>query len=446
MKIIIAGCGEVGTHLAKMLSHESHDIIVIDTNSEKLEYIDSHFDIMTINGSSGSIEILKEAAVHKCDLFVAVAPTEELNIISAILAKKLGAKTTIARIDNQEYLMALNKQYFLDLGIDSLIYPEKLATSEVVRLLNQTGSTEIVDFSGGKLSLYVIKLEENAPVLNKTMIEASAEDEDFNFRAVAIHRLGKTIIPRGQDVFKVGDLVHVITNKSGVRKLMHESGKEKYSIKNLMILGGSRIGRRVAKKLQNQYNIKLIEMDKKKCFSLSEDLNNTLVINGDGRDMDMLVELGIKDMDAFIAVTQNSETNILSCLAARQFGVRKTIAEIENIDYIDLAENIGIDTIINKKLITASHIFAYTLKAIVQSVKCLTGTDADVLEFIPKPGSKITRKVLKDIDFPKEAIVGGVVRGKTAFIAKGDTLILANDIVVVFALPAVVSKVEKFFN
>ena len=446
MKIIVAGGGEVGTHLAKMLSNENHDITVIDTDSEKLEYIDSHFDIMTINGSGASIEVLKDAGIYKSDLFIAVTPTEELNITASIIGKKLGAKKTISRIDNREYLLPMNKKYFKELGIDSFIYPEQLAANEVVKLLNQTGTTEIVDFSGGMLSLYVIKLDENAPVLNKTMIEASALDSGFNFRAVAIHRKSETIIPRGHDIFKANDLVHVITNRSGINTLMQESGKEKYIIKNLMILGGSRIGRRVARKLQNQYNIKLIETNKERCITLSEALNNVLIINGDGRDLDLLIEEGIKDMDAFIAVTENSDTNILSCLAARQFGVKKTIAEIENIDYIDLAENIGIDTIINKKLITASHIFAFTLKANVQSVKCLTGTDADVLEFIAKPGSKITRKILKDIDFPIEAIVGGVVRGKKAFIAKGDTRIKDNDIVIVFALPSAISKVEKYFN
>lgn len=446
MKIIIAGAGEVGTHLTKMLTEENHDIVVIEPNADRLDYLNSHFDIMGLNGSALSIELLKEAGIKKADLFIAVTSTEELNITASILSKKLGARKTISRIDNNEYLYPINKRYFIDLGIDSFIYPERLAANEVVNLLNKTGTTEIVDFSGGMLSLYVIKLGEKAPILNKTLIEAGRLDEDFNYRAVAISRKGKTIIPKGDDVFMVNDLVHVITNRSGVNRLVHYSGMDNYVVKNIMILGGSRIGKRIAKKLENQYSVKLIEQNKEKSFLLSDLLNNTLVINGDGRNQELLVEEGIQEMDAFIAVTENSETNILSCLAAKQFGVKKTIAEIENIDYIDLAENIGIDTFINKKLIAASHTYAHTLRAEVQSVKCLTGTDADVLEFVAKPNSKITRKSIKDISFPENAIIGGVVRGKNAFIARGDTQIVDNDIVVVFSLPSAVPKVEKLFS
>ncbi len=446
MKIILAGAGEVGTHLAKMLSNENHDIVVIDPNADNLQYINSHFDIMTITGSAVSIETLLEAGIEKTDLFVAVAPTQELNITSCILGKKLGAKKTISRIDNPEYLFPRNKKFFIELGIDSLIYPEKLAGDEVGNLLNQTGTTEIVNFSGGKLSLYVIKLDENAPVLNKSLVEAAKTIHGFNYRAVAISRDGQTIIPRGDDVFKANDLVHVITNQSGIPTLMEYSGKKKFDIKNMMILGSSRIGKRVAKKLQGQYNIKLIEIDKERSIQASDELHNTLVINGDGRNIDLLIEEGIKKMDAFIAVTENSETNILSCLAAKQFGVKKTIAEIENIDYIDLAENIGIDTIINKKLIAASHTYAFTLSANVESIKCLTGTDADVLELNVKPGSKVTKVPVKDLGFPQDAIIGGIVRDNEVIIIRGNSQIIANDRVVVFALPTAIHKVEKFFN
>ncbi len=339
-----------------------------------------------------------------------------------------------------------NKKFFIELGIDSLIYPEKLASIEVANLLNQAGTTEIVNFKGGMLSLYVIKLDENAPVINKSLIEAAKDGMGKNYRAIAISRKGKTIIPNGNDVFMANDLVHVITNQSGIQNLMEYSGKKKVDIKNMIILGGSRIGRRVAKKLQGQYNIKLIEIDKEQSIQASEELYNTLVINSDGRNLDLLIEEGIKNTDAFIAVTENSETNILSCLAAKQFGVKKTIAEIENIDYIDLAENIGIDTIINKKLIAASHIFAYTMSADVHSIKCLTGIDADVLELNAKTGSKITKQLIKDLNFPQDAIIGGIVRDNEAIIARGKTQIIANDRVVVFAIPSAIHKIEKFFN
>ncbi len=446
MKIIIAGAGEVGQHIAKMLSKEKHDIIVIDSDKENLKNVDSHFDLLTINGSASSISVLKEAKIKSADLFIAVTNFEDVNIVSAILAKKLGAKKTIARIDKKEHLLLTNRQHFADLGIDLLICPEELAAKEIVGLLKQTGTTEIFEFSDKKLLLFVIKLDENASIINKTLVEAAKIDKTFNYRAVAITRNTQTIIPRGDDKFLINDLIYVITNKAGIKSLLKYSGKKRFHIHNIMIIGGSRIGRRTAKDLEYHFNIKLIEINKDKSPLLADFLEKTLVITGDGSNIDLLTEEGIKNMDAFIAVTGNSETNILTCLLAKKLGVKKTIAEIENIDYIDLAENIGIDTIINKKLITASHIFQFTMKAEVSSLKCLTGADAEVLEFVVHKNSKITKKTLKFMDFPEDAIIGGVVRGNNSYIAKGDTLIEEQDKVVVFALPSAIRKVEKFFN
>lgn len=446
MRIIIAGAGEVGQHIAKMLSKGKHNIIVIDSDKENLKNVDSHFDLLTINGSASSISVLKEAKIKSADLFIAVTNFEDVNIVSAILAKKLGAKKTIARIDNKEHLLLTNRQHFTDLGIDLLICPEKLAAKEIVGLLKQTGTTEIFEFSDKKLLLFVIKLDENATVINKTLVESAKIDKTFNYRAVAITRNTQTIIPRGDDKFLINDLIYVITNKAGIKSLLKYTGKKRFHIHNIMIIGGSRIGRRTAKDLEYHFNIKLIEINKDKSPLLADFLEKTLVITGDGSNIDLLVEEGIKKMDAFIAVTGNSETNILSCLLAKKLGVKKTIAEIENIDYIDLAENIGIDTIINKKLITASHIFGFTMNAEVSSLKCLTGADAEVLEFVVHQNAKITKKTLKFMDFPEDAIIGGVVRGNNSFIAKGDTLIEAQDKVVVFALPSAIHKVEKFFN
>lgn len=446
MKIIVAGAGEVGTHLAKMLSSEFHDITVIDPDAESLKNIDSNLDLLTITGSATSFEILKEAKVKKAALFIAVTHSEETNITAAIMAKTLGAKKTIARVDNYEYIEPENISHFIRLGIDYLIYPERIAAREVVNLLGQGEIFESVDFSGGKLSLYVLKLDEKAPVINQTLIEVLKHNKEIEFRAVAITRNGKTIIPRGNDYFQLNDLVYVVTNKSGIPDVLKYSGKKKIEIKNIMILGGSRIGKRVAKSLENRFNIKLIEIDKNKSARLADFLSNSLVINGDGRDIDLLNQEGLSNMDTFIAVTGNSETNILSCLLAKKMGVKKTIAEIENIDYIDLGESMGIDTIINKKLVTASRIFKFTMSAEVETMKCLTGSDADVLEFVAKKDSKITKESLRNIDFPKDAIVGGIIRGNKSFIATGDSIIEADDRVVVFALPSAVKKLDNLFN
>ncbi len=446
MNIIIAGAGDVGTHLAKMLSNEYHDIVVIDPDAEKLQQLASNSDLLVVEGSSTSIAALKDANVKKADLFIAVAHSEETNIISATLAKRLGAKKVIARIDNNDYLLPNNKEIFLNLGIDSLIYPEKLAAKEVIGLLGQTSSTEYVDFSGGKLSLVVFRLDRDAPVIDQTILEATKNNKSLDYRAVAIAREGETIIPRGNDQFKINDLVYVISNQSAIKEMLEYSGKRNVEVHNLMILGGSRVGIRIANELEKHVNVKIIEHDKEKSSRLANFFKNALVINGDGRDTDLLMQEGLQYMDAFVAVTGNSETNILTCIVAKRMGVQKTIAEIENIDYIQLAESMGIDTVINKKLITASRIFRYTMSTEVSAIKCLTGSEAEVLEFIVKPDSAVTKGKVKDIHFPKDAIIGGVVRGDSSYIAKGDTEIKAYDRVVVFALPSAINKVGKFFN
>lgn len=446
MKIIIAGAGAVGSHLAKMLSNTNHDITLIDNDQGRLKNVGSSFDILTLEGNASSLGILKEAKIKKADLFIAVTQSESVNIASAMLASELGAQKTIARIDNQEYLFPANRELLQKMGIDYMIYPEMIAAKEIVGLLSHTGMSDVVEFSGGRLHLYAFKLDDKAPILNKTMIEISDPDEILEYRAVAITRNGKTIIPRGHDFFREGDLVYVITNKGGVNNLLRYTGKENIEVRNIMILGGSRIGVRAAQDLGDQHYVKLIEQDREKSYKISNHLDNALVINGDGTNVDLLNQEGLSKIDAFIAVTGNSETNVLSCLLARKMGVKKTIAEVENMDYIPLAENIGIDTIINKKLIAASRIFRFTMSSQVSSIRCLTGTEAEVMEYVAKQDSPITKKKLRDMDFPKEAIIGGVVRGTSSFIANGDSEIKPNDRVVVFALPGALSVVGKYFN
>jgi trk system potassium uptake protein TrkA len=446
MRIVIAGAGDVGSHLAKMLSSENHDIVLIDIVEDKLRRIGSVHDLLTIHGSATSISLLNDANIKKADLFIGVTESEQVNITAAVLSKKLGAKRTIARVDNLEYLFLTNKEIFTNIGVDYLIYPEMIAANEVVGLLHQAGITDIVEFSGGKLAMYEIRLDENAPVIGKTLIDLTDASKPLDFRAVAITRDTETIIPRGGDQFLINDHVYVITNQSGVEDILEYSGKIQFDINNIMILGGSRIGRQVAKQLGRQHNVKLIEMNREKAYELSNYLEHTLVINGDGSNVDLLIQEGLKKMDAFVAVTGNSETNILSCILAKQIGVKKTIAEVENIDYIKLAENMGIDVIINKKLITASRIFRFTISSEIASIRCLTGTDAEVMEFVVKPGTKITTGPLKDLKFPRDAIIGGVIRGKSSFIADGYSEIKPNDKVVVFALPSAIPKIAKFFN
>jgi len=446
MRIIIAGMGAIGMHMTKMLSDGTHEIIVIDKDENILQEVSSHYDVMTVHGSGTSFADLKEAGIKNADLFVALTHTVEINITACIIAKKLGAKKTIARINNEEYLLPLNKSHFYNIGLDSLIYPQKLAAREIVNLLKESGTSEVYNFDGDKLSLFVIKLEEDAPIIGKKLSDVAVNNRNIAFRAVALNRNGDTHIPRASEVFCAGDLLYIITSKKGLQQMFKHAGTRRLDNKNVMILGGSQMGVRTAHKLEENSNIKLIEINKQKSEALADYLTNSLVINADGRDIDTLKEEGLKMMDIFVSVTDNDELNILSCIQAKKSGVKKVIASVENIEYLHLAESMGIDAIINKKMIAASYILRFTMAADVPSVLCLTGSDAEVLEFIVKENSKITKKSLREIDFPKDAIIGGVIRDEESFIATGDTVIYPQDHVVVFALPTALKKVDKFFN
>ena len=448
MKIVIAGAGEVGSHLARMLSREANDLTIIDKDEEHLNKLEEIADIVTVQGSPTSIATLREADVQKADLFIAVSPAQEqdVNIVSAMLAKKLGARKVTARINNDEYLKTDNKQLFTDMGIDSLFYPEKMAAYEIIDLLKQTGTTEFMKFSGGILELAVFKMDESNSLINKTIRDLSPNGSYKPYQAVAITRNNITIIPKKDTKFLMDDLVYFICTKDGFSQLMTLFGKSNIDIRNLMIIGGGRVGEMLARKMQDSVSqIKIIEHKKDRCEYLAETLPNTVVINGDGRNTDLLMEEDAKNYDAFVAVTSSSETNILSCVAVKKMGVPKTIAEIENIEYIKLAEDMGVDAVINKKLTTAGRIFKYTLSTKVHSIKCLNGSDANVLEFMVDPNSAITAGPIKDLRLPKEAIIGGIVRKGEGFIANDYTTIEPFDKVVIFALPQALKTVNKFF-
>ena len=445
MKIVIAGAGEMGSHLARMLSGNGHDITVIDSDQKLLSEVGSLADVITVEGDSTVFAVLRQAAVRKCDLFIAVNHEENANIVSAMLAKKLGAKKSIARIDNNEYLEPNNKEMFIDMGIDYLFYPEKVAAREVINLLGHTSTTEYVDFSSGKLSLVVFRLDPTSPLVGRVPV-GFQEETPLSYRTVAISRNGQTIIPREGEQFMEGDMVYVIARQDAVHEVMEFSGQSNIEINNLMILGGSRIGIRIATELQDEINIKLVDYNAEKAYRLAEMLDKTLIINEDGRNTDAMMEEGLSNMDAFVAVTGRSETNILAAMLAKRMGVKKVIAEVENLNYINLAESIGIDTIINKKLVTASNIFRFTMSTDVQAIKCLTGSDAEVLEFIVKPNSPATKARIKDLGLPEDTIIGGIVRGDKVFIAVDNMEINPYDRVVVFSMPGSVGKVGRYFN
>ena len=449
MKIIIAGAGEVGFHLAKLLSYESQEITLIDTDKESLAYADTHLDIKVIKGDATSIAILKEARVENNDLFIAVTSRETTNITACVLAKQLGSKQTIARISNTEFINHKDEVGFTKFGIDELISPESLAASEIDLSLKQSSFNDTYEFEDGALTMVGLTLSSKASFIGKTVKEAAEIFPEIHFVPIAIQRFGTqyTIIPRGSTKFLRGDHVVFVTSKGGDEELCKLTGKTNREIKNVMILGGSQIGFKTARDLSEKgFNVKLFEENKERAFDIADDLPNVLVIQSDGRNVDLLEEENIGDMDAFIAVGENSEINIMSCLVAKSKGVKKAIALVENMDYFELSHSVGIETLINKKLLAANNIFRYIRKGEVVAMTKLSNMNAELLEFEVKSTSAICNKVIKDIDFPRSAIIGGVVRNGLGVIALGDFKILEGDRVVVCSLLKSIKGVEKLFR
>ena len=448
MKIIIAGAGEVGFHLAKLLSYESQDITLIDSDKESLTYADNHLDIRVLRGDATSIAVLKDARVENSDLVIGVTSSETTNITLCMLAKQLGCQQTIARISNTEFIDCKDTIKFKELGIDELISPEELAAAEIQQLLNKSAFNDTFEFEDGELIMVGVSLPKSAPFVGKMVKEAATIFPELHFMPIALKRAGTqyTVVPRGDTIFKESDQVYFITVKEGVDELYKLTGKKKEEIKNVMILGGSKVGFKAARDLcAKKFNVKLIEKNKEKAFDLADDLPSALVINGDGRNVELLEEESLESMDAFIAVTGNSETNIMSCLVAKSKHIKKTIALVENMDYFQLSHSIGIDTLINKKLLAANKIFKHIRKGDVVASMRLNNLNAEILEFVVKPGSRVTNNTIRKLDFPKEATIGGVVRNGAGVIALGGFKIEAGDRVVVCCLPDAIAKIERLF-
>lgn len=444
MKIIIVGAGEVGTHLAKLLAKENHEITLLDESPDRLSDLEMNYDLLTSVGSPTSIESLKEAGVAQADLFIAVTPYESVNMTACMLATNLGAKKTLARIENYEYLQPANKEFFHSLGVDYLIFPENLAAQEIVDALRYPWLRQTLSFHNEALILLAIKVREGATILNRKF--NSGDFDHGKYRVVAIRRKNSTIIPSGNDEILAGDIVYFVTMKENIDYVREQAGKKDFQVKSVMIMGGSRIAQKTIQYLPNHFQVKILERDKEKCYQLAETLGDVLIINVDGRNVEALRGEGIEEVDAFVATTANSEANILACLEAKRLGVKKAVAEVENIDYIQLAEELDIGTVINKKLIAASYIYQLTLDADVLDVRNLTSADAEVVEFVAKAGSKITKSQIKDIRLPENVNIGGIMRDGIGTIAYGNTQILPGDHVIVFCAASTIRKVESLFN
>lgn len=446
MRIVIAGAGEVGFHLAKMMSTESRDIFIIDDDAQRLEYVQSQLDVFTILGNGKDVAVLKEAKINQCDLFIAATSSEETNILGCIVGKKLGAKKTIARISSYQEVLDEIRQFYFELGVDQIISPVKLAAEEIVRLVSQSAFTDDYEFEEGEFSVFGISIKPGSPLIDKTVLESSYLNADQDFKPLALLRRSETVIVNGQTKLELGDIVYFISKPDSIKHVTEICGQENYKIKNIMILGGSNIGILTAQMLEKKYNVTLIEKDRQIAEKVAGYLKKTLVINSDGTDVAALMEENIQDMDAFISVTGDSETNIITSLVAKSNGVLKTISRVENIDYINLSQNIGVDTLINKKVITACNIFKYIRKGDVEAIMSLHGTNAEIIEFKAKEKTKIVSKHLKAITLPDSAKIAGIIRDNIGIIPFGDFQVQIGDKVIVFCKSNAIHKIEKFFN
>lgn len=447
MKIIIGGAGAVGTHLAKLLSREHHDITLMDESPEKLEDLSSNFDILTLAYSPSSISALKEAEVHKADLFIGVTPDEAHNMTACMLASKLGAKKTVARVDNYEYTLPQHCEFFRTVGIDSIIYPEMLAGNEILHNIKRSWVRQWWEVQEGELILLGVKVRKNAQILEKPLKELCGPDSPYHI--VAIKREGETVIPHGDDCLKALDLVYFMTTPKFINYIRDLTGKEDYpDVSNVFIMGGGSTAVHLVNAMPDYMSAKVIEANAKRAERLNEVIKNrhALVIRGDGRDLSLLEEEGIRKAQAFVALTENSETNILACLAAKRLGVRKTVAMVENTDYISMAESLDIGTIINKKTFAAGHIYQMMLRADITSVKSLTVANADVAEFSVSPEARIIRRPVKDLHLSSDVTLGGLVRDGHGLLINGSTLIRPGDTVVAFCLAGGIAKLEKYFK
>lgn len=446
MKIIICGAYGIGTHLAKMLSRNHEDITLIDEDDERLAQIGTDFDLLTAQASPSSIKALREAGAEHADLFIAVTPEESLNITSCVLAKALGAKKTVAKISNSEYTAPELQDFFTGLGVSSLIYPEKLAAVDIINGLKMSWVRQRWDVHNGALVMLAIKLRETCEILNNPLKNLCGPDDPYH--VVAIKRLNETIIPGGNDELKLYDLAYFMTTTQYIPYIRKIVGKELYvDVKNVMIMGGGATAVRAINTMPDYLDTKLIEISEERCEELNNllDDDKALIINGDGRDTQLLQEEGIKNTQAFVALTNNAETNILACLTAKRLGVRKTVAMVENVDYVSMAESLDIGTIINKKAIAASHIYQIMLDAKVINMRFIMSANADVVEFVAQEGSRVTKKPVKDLGLPKEATIGGLVRGDEGMLVSGHTQIQAGDIVMVFCHNINLKTIERLF-
>ncbi len=449
MRVIVVGAGEVGFDVARILAREQHDVVVIDVDAEALEAVRDKLDVLALQGNGTSAEILEEAGIEQADLMIAVTAIDEVNIIACMMADRLGVATTVARVRSDELLRSKAVLQAKDFGIDLLIHPEESAAAEVTRLIRRASATDVLSFCGERIQLVGMRIDPHAPVIGKTMQELAVEHADLTFRIMAIGRGIRTILPRGSEKIRRGDQVFVLARPKVVPHVARFMGKSDARIQHVMVLGGTRVGARIAAQLSESKNkrIKLVEPDRERAEALAEDLKDVLIIHGDATDIDLLALEGLGEMDAFVAVTDDEESNLVTCLMAKHLGVQKTVALLSKSAYIPISQAIGLDAAVSKKLAVSREVLRFLRGKHVLSVATIHGLDAEILEVEAGRRARVTRQPLKDLALPEGMLIGAVMhQNGDVEVATGETVIEPGDRSIVFVLPGYIAEAERYFD
>lgn len=449
MKIVIIGAGEIGYDLASVLSKEKHDVIVLDRDPDCLDEVSENLDVLCHEGNATSAKDLVDTGVQDADILIAVTSIDEVNMIASMMSKRLGVEMVIARIRSDELSRPNAPLKPIDLGIDVLIHPELSAAHEIVRLIKRASANDLITLADGKMQMIGLRIGKQSPLVGKSLTDYAQEYSDLTFRVVAIARKGLTIIPNGKVKIQPLDHIFILGKTETIPRIVKTTGKPEVEIKRVMIAGGTTIGAMIARTLSKEdkkWNIKLIEPDYNTAEELAKELKGVLVLNANPTDPDLLATEGITDTDAFISVTDDEESNIISCLMAKHLEVKKTVALVSKSDYIPLSHTIGLDAVINKKASASNEIHRHVREGRVISVTALQGIKAEVIELQAAPKAKVTQKPIRKINFPEGCVIGGILSNGSSSIATGESQIEANDRVIIICLPEAIDKVTSLFK
>ena len=447
MRIVIIGVGEVGFHVAKALSQEDHDIIVMDLDPAKCRRATESLDVIVVEGNGASPRNLLAANVQEADYVLCLTRVDEVNLIASQQAHELGAKKIIARLRNQQYTTRDSIIKPEKFGIDLVIHPEKEACKEIVKLVRHSYATQVMDFEGGRVQMIGIRLDENSPIVGKSVNDICEEDRDFKFGIITVLRDGESHVPWSDYIFKFNDTAYFIVKTKWLESLMHLLGKEATPTNSIIILGGSKIGRSLAVELEKEMTVRLIENKRDKAEWLASQVKDTMIIHGDGTDVELLKSENIQDADSFIAVTESEQTNLLSGMLAHHLGVKQSVIHVSTTEYMPIVQEIGVGAVLSKNMSTVNSILRFIASDETETpVMTFDEIDVEVIEFHPEPGSKVTKLPLEEINFPEDSIVGMTNHHGTLSIARGSTQLSDEDNVLVFAKSKVVPKLKRLFE